>query len=747
MQNRIFFFFIIGICASNSIAAQVQKIKKDSLTHSAIYLPEINIVGKNSKADILNLPEVVGTSIFAGKKNSLVIMDNLNASVVNNNMRQVMAKIPGIHIWESDGSGIQIGIAARGLSPNRSWEFNIRQNGYDISADPFGYPESYYTPQLQAVQRIQVVRGSGALQYGPQFGGMVNFLLRDGSDINKPLQFETQNTVGSFGLFNTYNAIGGETKKINYYAFFDHRNANGWRQNSRYFTNTGFANMHYKLSNKLRIGVEYMHWNMRSQQPGGLSDKQFEQDARQSLRGRNWFDITWQSGAVTADYHFKSNNRLNIKLYTIKGARNSIGYLRPIDIKDSINPATGRFNNRTIDIDKYNNVGIEARYLSDYRIGKLSNTISTGLRYFSGKTDRLKNGIGDTGSGYNINHSGIYPSVLDMRSRNAAVFAENIIRFNEHFILIPGIRYEYLETLADGRISINANGSENKIRDEKRTRQFLLLGAGAEYHIAATEIYANYAQAYRPILFSDLTVSPSTEIVDPQIKDANGYNIDLGYRGKVQQYLYFDVSGFYLRYNNRIGVITQQKTDGTFYNYRTNLGSSNSKGIEALVEFDPIKAFVKKSKFGTFSLFISASLLDAKYGNFPVITKNGNVLVENNLRNKKVENSPSTIVRSGITWNYAGLSLTGQMSYSGETFSDANNTSLPSTNAQTGLIPAYTIADFSITYKLLKYYSIKAGINNLADKKYFTRRAGGYPGPGLMPADARNFYISVGAKF
>jgi Fe(3+) dicitrate transport protein len=123
-------------------------------------------VGRGSKSDYQQLPEIVGTSIYAGKKNTLIVLDNVQGNVVMNNMRQVLAKVPGIHIWESDPSGIQIGIAARGLSPNRSWEFNVRQNGYDISADPFGYPEAYYNPQLQAVQRIEVVRGAGALQYG-----------------------------------------------------------------------------------------------------------------------------------------------------------------------------------------------------------------------------------------------------------------------------------------------------------------------------------------------------------------------------------------------------------------------------------------------------------------------------------------------------------------------------------------------------------------------------------------------------
>src|SRR5688500_10678859 len=135
---------------------------KDTLQKRYSYLKEITIVGRGSKNDIQQMPEIVGTNIYAGKKNALIVMDNVQGNVVTNNMRQVLAKIPGIHVWESDGSGIQIGVAARGLSPNRSWEFNVRQNGYDISSDPYGYPEAYYTPQLQAVQRIQVVSGAGS---------------------------------------------------------------------------------------------------------------------------------------------------------------------------------------------------------------------------------------------------------------------------------------------------------------------------------------------------------------------------------------------------------------------------------------------------------------------------------------------------------------------------------------------------------------------------------------------------------
>ena len=134
----ILIFFVAGL-VGDLIA---QSKKEDTLQYKR--LPDVTIVGRNSKSDYQQMPEIVGTNIYAGKKNALIVLDNVQGNVVNNTMRQVLAKVPGIHIWESDPSGIQIGIATRGLSPNRSWEFNVRQNGYDIAADPFGYPEAYY---------------------------------------------------------------------------------------------------------------------------------------------------------------------------------------------------------------------------------------------------------------------------------------------------------------------------------------------------------------------------------------------------------------------------------------------------------------------------------------------------------------------------------------------------------------------------------------------------------------------------
>ena len=699
------------------------------------YLPDVTIVGKNSKSDYAQMPEIVGTNIYAGKKNSLIIINNVQGNVSTNNMRQVLSKVPGIHIWESDGSGIQIGIASRGLSPNRSWEFNVRQNGYDIAADPFGYPEAYYNPQLQAVQRIEIVRGQGALQYGPQFGGLVNYILRNGNEFNKPLVFETQQTIGSYGLFNSYNAIGGKKGNTHYYSFFDHRSAIGWRENSNYYTNSGFATITHQFKNNVAVTFELMHSHIRSKQPGGLTDQQIATNAQQSERGRNWFDITWTTPAIIVNYELNKQTRWNTKLFGTIGNRNSVGFMQSIQVKDVINPSTNSYANRVVNLDQYRNYGLESRFITAYQLGKQAHNISFGVRAYTGNTHRDAEGKGTKGSDYNVSVEAAFPNSISFVSKNAAAFAENIFRLNNKFILIPGVRMEYLEGAAAGRIGFDTNGSSIELQNIKRSRSFIMAGIGTEYHVgASTEFYANITQAYRPIQFANLQAPPGTDIIDPNLKDARGYNFDLGYRGKLKDIVKFDISVFHLQYNNRVGVIS---TNGGVNRLVTNVGNSTSKGLESYIECMPIKLFSKDSKYDLI-VFTSYAYTDARYSTDHKLAA---------IKGKKVENAPNHIIRTGITLGINKFLCTAQVSYVGESFSDANNTLAPSLNATVGLIPANTVSDLTFSYTFKKGVTCKSGINNLFNVTYFTRRAGGYPGPGALPADARSFFITMSAIF
>ena len=733
MLKSIFFTFLFVIYSFLFSFGQDRQTKEDSMFNSIRSLSDITVVGINSKSDMQGMPEVVGTSIYAGIKNNLIIMKNVQGNVSNNTMRQILSKVAGIHIWESDPSGIQIGIAARGLSPNRSWEFNVRQNGYDIAADPYGYPEAYYNPQLQSVQRIEIVRGQASLQYGPQFGGLVNYILKNGSEINKPFEIETQQTIGSNQMFNTYNAIGGKLKKINYYTFIDYRNGEGNRLNSRYFTKSGFSTITYNINRKLSVTGEMMLSHFRSQQPGGLTDSLFNINIKQSLRSRNWLDVTWAIPAFIINYNINNKTRWNTKIFGIIGDRNSAGFMNTINVKDSINASILQYNNRTLLADEYRNYGIESKLLTNYKIGNTCNDISTGIRIYSGTTHRRSNGKGSADINYNMNVIGEYPNDIEFRSQNFAWFAENIFRLNKKLSIVPGIRFEWVKGSATGRNGYN-NGIAIILQDIVKVRSFVLTGFGVEYHISnKTELYSNISQAYRPIQFANLQAPPTTDVIDENLKDANGYNFDLGYRGTVKELLQFDFTGYFLKYNNRIGVIIPS---GSSYRLITNVGNSISKGIEAFMELNLLRLIALKSKY-ELKLYTSYSFTDARYDND---------YKDENIKGKKIENAPSNILRVGTTFTYGNFKITNQFSYVDDCYSDAGNTKTPASNAQTGIIPSYRIFDLSASFDFKKTFNIKAGINNLSDEEYFTRRSSGYPGPGLLPGDGRTFFVTLGAK-
>ena len=721
--------------------------KSDQVDSSHIkYLAEITLVGRTNRSDLQQIPEIVGTAIYAGKKSSLLVLKNVEGNVTTNVMRQVMAKIPGIHIWENDGSGIQIGVATRGLSPNRSWEFNVRQNGYDIAADPYGYPEAYYNPQLQAVQRIEVIRGHGALQYGSQFGGMINYIMRDGSEFKKPFQVETQQTVGSFGLSNIYAGAGGQTGKWSYYGFFDRRQADGYRMNSNYFTNAGFLSVTYRPTKKLSTTVELMRSHIRSRQPGGLHDTALQINNRQSLRHRNFMDIEWSTMAWRSRWEFTPTSRMELKVFGLIGDRNSVGFLpvAGIQVADTINAATGMHNPRNVNIDRYRNWGGEWRWITDYGIKKSKNTLSVGLRRFSGYTNRLvTDGKGDTGVDYTLRiENNTWVRDIDFTSANYALFAENVFRVGNRLLIIPGFRYEWLGGTASGQHTIVNGNPVGLIRQEKE-RGFFLGGIGIEYHVLQSlEVYANITEAYRPVLFADLSTPPGSDLIDPAIRDARGYNADIGIRGKLRNQLYIDASIYYLQYGNRIGTLLQEDITGNRYNLRTNIGESIAKGIELFAEYQGRITEAQNTPW-RWSQYISYSYTDARYGNFYLTRIRNNQVIKENLKNNQVENAPRHMLRTGTSLLYKQIKLTGQLSYTSGSFSDANNTILPTANAQNGWIPAYSIIDVTLSLPIDKQWSLSMGINNLLNEVYFTRRAAGYPGPGAMPADGRSWFITL----
>jgi len=731
MKKGYIFFAVLNITSFSILFAQ----KND--TTKAVNLSEVIINEHQALAEIEFMPGIKDNVIYAGKKTAVIQLDKINADLSSNNTRQVFAKVPGISIWENDGSGIQAGIASRGLSPNRSWEFNVRQNGYDISSEVFGYPENYYTPPMEAMRKIEVIRGSASLQYGPQFGGVLNYQIKKGNP-NKPISFEAQQTLGSYGLFNTYMAIGGTHEKFSYYGFIHHRAAEGWRNNSRYSIYTGYFSANYQLTKKINIEGEYTNMNYKSQQPGGLSDEQYTNNHRQSFRERNWFGAPFNVASLTIKYNISQSVNLQIKSFATIAERNSVGFTKSITLKDSVNPKTLEYNARQVDRDNYKNYGTELRSSVKYKFFGNENIFAGGIRLYRGSTIRNQLGIGTTGIDFDLSLiNPKYERSLEFETTNYAAFAENIFQIGNRLKIVPGIRFDYIENKTEGYINTSQIGILNS---NKRVRQLLLYGIGSEFKITEKiNLYGNYSLAYRPVTFSELTPSATTEIIDPNLKDATGFNADFGFKGTVKNYLNFDVGLFYLFYDNRIGTLSQN--GGTL---KTNIGTSVSKGLESYVEIDVVKILTEKSKIGSISIFASNSFIDANYvkWNNPSL----NLDPTKSIEDKRVENAPQFINRFGATYYLKGFSATFQLNSIGDVFTDAANTETPNAAGTIGKLSGYEIMDASLSYRFMERYNLKAGVNNITDEKYATRRAGGYPGPGIMPGNGRTIFVSIGAS-
>ena len=697
--------------------------------------------GEKMNSGFTRLHDVEGTAIYAGKKTEVVVMKDVVANKATNNSRQVYSKVAGLNIWENDGAGIQLAIGGRGLSPNRVSNFNTRQNGYDISADALGYPESYYTPPVEAIDRIEIVRGAASLQYGTQFGGMINFRMNKGVDSQK-FAIDTRLTAGSWNFFNTSTGIGGTVEKLNYYAFYQHKSGDGWRPNSEFNTNTAYGSATYSLTDRLALTLQYTYMDYLEHQPGGLTDADFAKDPRQSVRERNWFKVKWNLGSASLDYHLGRKWTFNTRFFGLQASRDALGVLTFINRADD-------GSDRNLYKDHYNNWGNETRLLYQYRIGDIFSTALIGFRYYSGHTHRQQgygnNGSGGTSDDFTFNpKDSLRYSDYQFPNHNTALFAENIFRVTGRLNIIPGIRFESITTRAHGNYT-NAiyDLSGNPINPQKitdnieNTRHFLLGGVGVTYNVTAPiQVYANFSQNYKAINFNDLrTLNPNLR-VDSALQDEKGYSADIGIR-KSTGIFNFDASFFFINYDNKIGSILSYDT-ATFiiYNLRTNVARSIHVGLETYAEVDIWKWIHGPKSKTSISVFSNFSLISAKY----VDAKDP--AIENN----KVEFVPDIVFKTGVSFRRKRWSLTYQYSYTGQQFSDATNATYTD-NAIGGIVPAYSIMDITTEYRFNKHFSLFASINNLADAKYFTRRADSYPGPGIVPSDARGFYVTMQARF
>lgn len=693
-------------------------------------LDTVRVTAAAAPRTVTFLPDRHGTMLLTGARTEAVLVDSVGANTAQNVARQVLGRVPGLTVAETEGSGFPSnGIAVRGLNPTQSVEMNVRQNGVIIAADPYGYPETYYVPPMEAVERVEIVRGAGGLQYGPQLGGVVNYVMRRGVT-DRPVAVDVQHTAGSFGLANTYASVSGANGRARWFSYAQRHTQDGWRPNSANLQTSGYAALEVALTPTLTASANYSLLRNRIQMPGGLSDAQFSSGNRQSFRARNWLTTPWNVASVSVDWRPAPNVRLE-SVTSVLGSSRSLVWRNEDGgpgALDEIEPATGRYPAREVEREGFRNATEELRMLADYHVLGARSSLATGVRWFNGTMHRQGGGPGTTGSDFDLSLTDA-PYEYDIRFGNAnvAAWAENAIRLGQRLTLLPGIRLETLTSRADGY-------TDTTFAPQTKRRTVPLAGMGASWIASATTgFYANVTQAYRPIDYSSLTPVGSVSRIDPRLHDTRGVNSDLGWRGTLaDDRVRFDVGVFRLQVDGRVGLVSRTDANHLTFTERTNVANSLHQGLESYVEVTP---FAMREAAGaarrSITVFNSLALIDARYtgGEFD---------------GRRVEYASRFIQRSGLTIGAGRIGTTLLASVVGRAYGDANNTEA-SDDAVVGRIPGYTVLDWSVSARVGEHWRLQAGVNNAADRAYFTRRTDEYPGPGIIPAIARSVYFSIRA--
>ncbi len=714
---------ILLVFAANFCLAQADTLQDQTLR-------EISIT--TQRETIERLPQVQSTYLWSGKKTEVINLQNLDANIAEKTPRQIFAKIPGVFVYDMDGTGNQMNISTRGLDPHRGWEFNIRADGMMTNSDIYGYPASHFSLPMEAIGRIELVRGTGALQYGAQFGGMLNYVLKQ-ADTTRTFGLETINSGGSFGLFSNYTAIGGKVGKLEYYAFYSRRISNGYRKNSESDYDGQGVSLKFRPSKNFTLKAELLHSNYLYRLPGPLTDAMFEADPRQSTRSRNYFNPEIYVPSLAAEWKIGPQTRLAWSASAVLGDRRSVLFDRTANIADTLIATTLQYAGRQVDIDHFNSYTTELRLLQGYSLLGQTSMLSAGIQYINNDLHRQQQGKGTTGTDFDLTISAAgWGRDIHLKSQNVALFAENKFQFGRKFSVSPGLRFESGASKMSGDISyLPPLEVANTVRHE-----FPLFGVNAEFApISSLNFYAGWSQAYRPVIFKDIVPGNFYERVDKDLEDAYGYNAEIGLRGSVGN-LKWDMSAFTLRYNNRLGSVTDFSEElDTLILYRTNIGDSRTSGLEIFAEY----GFRLADRLYA-SVFTSTSYFDAEYLGDSVRVS----AAENrSIAGKRVESVPEWISRNGLNIRYKTLSASLLYSYTGQSYADPLNTETPSATGAVGLVPAYGLWDFNATCRAFRQVTLRLSVNNLADKKYFTKRPLFYPGPGVWPSDGRGFVLTA----
>jgi len=657
--------------------------------------------------EALETVQITGNWLGSGLQNSVKNFAGARTVVQKEDIDQtgaatiadVLRRIPGVQASENSGtagSAISLNIGVRGLTGRYSPRSTVLLDGVPLAVAPYGQPQLSFAPvSLNNIESIDVVRGGGAVRYGPQnVGGIINFSTRAIP--------ETAGTVsGDASLrYNDFSEGGHNTQ---YSAFIGAQGENGlgvailysgmegteWRAGSDEKINDLAFKFRYRINASSQFYGKLSYYDVTSKTPGGLTVAQYKADPFQNTRPTDF----WNGERKGIDLGYlntlSATQEFEIKTYYNESTRQSA----------LINAARTQLAYQPRN---YTVLGIEPRYTQRVVFGATTHDITAGYRYLRER--------GDDNS-YNL--------TIASGARSATVSFDNQTDAHAFYIddrialgawrITPGVRFEHIESQRDDRAARTSFETENDKALPSLNVAYLVN--------PALTLFTNYSTSFGPVQNLQLNSQTASNPLKPELAKT----AELGARYK-RNGLSAEATVYQLRFDNQI-IQVPGITPATF----RNIGATHHEGIESAIDY----RFDRDGALAGFEVY-------ANYNYTKAIQKSGDTI------GKDVPFYSRTTGTLGARYAVGAFTISLSGTAQGKQYSDAANTVAEAANGGVGQIPGFNVWNAQLSYKL-RGVELLAGVNNAADKRYYTRNVDG--NAGRMVGAPRTVYLQARSSF
>lgn len=594
----------------------------------------------------------------------------------------VMRRIPGVQVTDNSGTAggsMSLNIGVRGLTGRYSPRSTVLLDGVPMASAPYGQPQISFAPiSLNNIESIDVVRGGGAVRYGPQnVGGIINFKTRSiptGPGITGDASVR-YNSYGQGGSSNQYTAFAGSQldNGLGLAILYSGADGSGWRANSNERINDFALKFRYEISPSAEIYGKISYFDVMSHTPGGLTPAQYNADPFQNTRTRDY----WKGSRRGIDLGYlntlSDTQEFEIRTYYNESYRESA----LIGTSTTVLTHQPRY---------YETIGIEPRFTQRFTSGAVTNDVTVGYRFIGERGH-------DDSFGETIATGAYGVATKNKNTTNAhAGYIDDKVSFGA-WRITPGIRFEHIQTSRQNVTSL----TKYEVTSNKPLPSLNI----AYLLTPELTLFSNYNTSFGVVQNTQLSAASAPNNLQPELAKT----AEAGARWKSNN-VSAEVTYFNIRFDNQINLIASPDT------YQ-NLGKTQHDGLETAVDyaFDKDGLFRGLSVYGNYTYTRAVLKSGANAGNdVPFYSRTTDTI------GTRYQNGP---------WGF-NLSTTHQS----RQFSDEANSLVETTDGKDGEIPGYRTWNAQVDWKVpnSKGFDVLAGVNNLTDRRYYSRTRDGNQG-------------------